>query len=195
MARWAWLAGISAVVIAACSSSSSNGGSSSGGVDAGGDDAATDAGGDDATPGDGSGGMDAGPCGIGANLGAKIDVQQTATDPPAAMGGTIADGTYVLTSATLYTGAGGATGSLGLTLAQTWHFSGTAYAHVSFDQMSMLDVHQSGTYASVSAISLHLIQTCPDSDFGSEEYTATPTGVTFYSMDASGTLALFLARQ
>ncbi len=192
--RVAWV-GALLCVIGACSSSSS-GGSSSGGVDAGGDGAPSDAGGD-AKPGDdGGGGADGGPCGAGANLGSDVDVQQMAADPPTPMGGTIADGTYVLTSGTLYTGAdGGATGPLGLTLKQTWRISGSAYSHVDFNQMMGRETRQGGTLMTVSAISLHLVQACPDADFASYEFSATPTTFTLYSLDASGTLALVLTRQ
>ncbi len=151
-------------------------------------------GGGDANPGDGSsGGMDAGPCGFGANVGSDVDVQQMASTAPTPTGGTIADGTYVLTSGTLYTGAGGATGPLGLTLKQTWHFAGTAYSHVSYDNSSMTETRQGGTYMVIAGtFDLHLLQSCPDADVQADQYTATTTTLTLYSTDASGTLALVL---
>jgi hypothetical protein len=49
-------------------------------------------------------------CNTLANTAHAITTQQVASDPPAPTGGAIADGTYVLTSATIYTGPGGPVG-------------------------------------------------------------------------------------
>lgn len=182
-----------AAFFVACSSSGGGGGTSS--SDAGDDVQAGDAGTDAAVDAPFDGGADAGPCGAGANLAKAVDAQQVASAPPGAMGGTIADGTYVLTDATLYTGPGGATGSLGLTLQQTWGFAGTAYHLVTKDGTTMKETAKGGTFTSVTAISIHLLQSCPDADFQSYEYTADAAKIVFYATDASGTLALTLTRR
>jgi hypothetical protein len=181
-------------MVFACSSSgsSSNGASSGGPTDGGGDDASTDAGSD--AKGDASG-ADAGPCGAGANKGAVVDVTQIAQPAPAATGGVVADGTYLLTSATMYTGTGGATGPLGLSLQQTWGYAAGAYHWVSKDSSTNTEARAGGTVATVSAISLHLLQTCPTSDFASYEYSSDGTTWTLFSTDGQGTLATTLTRQ
>jgi hypothetical protein len=62
---------------------------------------------------DGSG--DDGPtvCNTLVNSGQPVTAMRVASAPPAAQGGTPANGTYLLTSETIYTGAGGATGPSG----------------------------------------------------------------------------------
>jgi hypothetical protein len=111
-----------ALVAPACSSSSSSSTQSDGGRSS---DAVSEAsskpegaagGGDDAAGSaapDGSG--DDGPtvCNTLVNSGQPVTAMQVASDPPAAQGGTPANGTYLLTSETIYTGAGGATGPSG----------------------------------------------------------------------------------
>ena len=201
---WAAIVAVT-TLLAACGSSSSSS-TGSGGGDAGssgtsgssgasGSSGELDGGGDakpDA-PGDAGGG---GACGTSANVGRAIDGQQVAMAAPTATGGTIADGTYTLTDITLYTGSGGATGPAGLTLTQTWGFSGGSYRLVSLDGTTMTETRKGGTVMNVSATALHLVQTCPDSDFASYEFSATATTLTLFTDEGAGTkLALTLTRQ
>src|SRR5262245_27990911 len=69
--------------------------------------AGADAGPRDAAP-DGDGGKRV--CNALVNVAPQVTLVAEASDPPTALGGAIADGTYVLTSATVYTGAAGASG-------------------------------------------------------------------------------------
>jgi hypothetical protein len=58
-----------------------------------------------------------------------------------------------------------------------------------------MEARAGGSVAMVSAISLHLLQSCPTSDFASYEYSADGTTWTLFSMSAQGTLATTLTRQ
>jgi hypothetical protein len=110
--------GLVLVVLAvpACSSSSSPAGASDAGS---GGDASGDAStpveaslSDDAGGGAAADAPDDGPtvCTTLVNAGQPVTASQVATAAPPFQGGTIAEGTYVLTSETVYTGPGGATG-------------------------------------------------------------------------------------
>jgi hypothetical protein len=95
---------------AGCSSSSSP---SDGGAPQ--DATSTEGGGEAAPPAEAAGGDDSasdGPtvCNTLVNEGQPVTPVQVASAPPAFAGGTVADGTYVLTGQTIYTGDGGATG-------------------------------------------------------------------------------------
>jgi hypothetical protein len=110
MRAWMGLACLTLVASACSSSSSGSTGPAS--------DAASST--DTSSPGDAGGSTDAGEEGDGAtvcnalpNTATPVTVTQVAQDPPAPQGGTVADGTYKMTSETIYTGAGGATGPMG----------------------------------------------------------------------------------
>jgi hypothetical protein len=96
-----------ACVAPACSSSSSS--SSDSGASTG-DDAAPEG---SAPAGDGGGDDGSAICNTLANSAPAVTLLQVASDPPAFQGGTVVDGTYTLTSETIYTGDGGATGAMG----------------------------------------------------------------------------------
>jgi hypothetical protein len=126
-----------ACLAAACSSSSS---SSGGGNDAG----VSEAGSPDApedTPGEAEGEASSeaatadGPAGCNdlMNVGQPVTVTEVAQDPPTPQGGTVSDGTYVLTTETVYTGAGGPTGTMGTQTITIQIASGTIQVVKDFD--------------------------------------------------------------
>lgn len=98
----------------------------------------TDSGSSIPGPGGGGGGSSGTPGVDGSTAGACNNVSLTtfaavtqleaAEAAPVPIGGTILDGTYVLTKDTIYTGPGGATGSTGMTQTEVQVFSGTTIA-------------------------------------------------------------------
>jgi len=165
-----------ALLAAACSSSSSNDGGDSGApadasADASGD-ASTDASSTDAGA-DGAPADGAQACNALANIAPMVAISYVASAPPAAQGGTIADGTYTMTAATIYTGVGGPSGPAGdgqVTIQITGSTiqvvtSGAAPNHLTTTLMT-------------SNTSFTRTDTCPDTMMQSGSYTATPTTFT-----------------
>src|SRR5689334_11551047 len=62
---------------------------------------------------------DAGPCNTVANVGDVVNAVRVAEEAPARNGGTLVDGTYVVTSYRGYTGAGGSTVAPGIQIEAT----------------------------------------------------------------------------
>jgi hypothetical protein len=60
-----------------------------------------------------------GGCGALASCGMRVAVLKVASSPPPSLGGAVADGTYVLTGFTLFTGALGGSGPTGAWFRQT----------------------------------------------------------------------------
>lgn len=176
--------GIAALALAAGCSSSSGGTSPS---DAGGDhDAGSDAAGpiDGAPPDDGgSPGEDAAPdapaeaatvCNTLANTASPITYDQMNQDPPTPQGGTMVDGTYAMTAASIYTGPNGPSGPSGM--AQTTiQVSGTTIQIVEVGQPPTRTV----TLAT-SGTSFTATDTCPDAKVTQGSYTATPTSILIF---------------
>ena len=71
-----------------------------------------------------------GGCNSLANMGPVVQEMYVASDPVTGDGGTIVDGTYVLTAVALYTGPDGGSGSSGATLQDTLAINGTTYERV-----------------------------------------------------------------
>lgn len=154
---------------------------------------------DSGTGGDGSVAMDAGgndggaACNSFAIGGQQVDVQQVASDPPAAMGGTIMSGTYVMTSAKIYTGVGGATGPSGETTQQTIVISTTngtsgtvQIAQISFGGDSPTIDRSTGTF-NVSGTNLTYADTCGGTDSGTAGFTVAGNTFTIYPPGNAGT--------
>jgi hypothetical protein len=140
----------------ACSNQNQSG---DGGTDAKVDDVTADA------PQDS--GTDSGPlgCNTVSNIGTVIQQMYVATDPVTGAGGVIAAGTYALTAAAVYTGAGGGSGPTGTTFADTVVFeSGNMYERVaSIIDDAGLDgspIRQNGSYL-LDGSSIQVTQTCP----------------------------------
>jgi len=171
--------GIAALALAAGCSSSSGGTSPS---DAGSD---HDAGADGAEPTDGatpedggSTGQDAAAdapaeaataCNMLTNSATPITYSQVNQDPPTPQGGTIVDGTYAMTDASIYTGPNGPSGPSGMSQT-TIQISGNTIQVVSSGQPPTRTV----TLAT-SGTSLTATDTCPDAKVNHGSYTATPT--------------------
>ncbi len=97
-----------------------SGGGGSGGGTAGVAGAATGgSAGADASDDGNTGGSDGGDCNTLVNTGGAVPLVAVAADLPAATGGTIAPGKYVLTEFTKYDGSDGGTGPTGSTLKET----------------------------------------------------------------------------
>jgi hypothetical protein len=123
---------------------------------------------------------DAGPtCNALPNAAPPVTVTEIASQPPAAQGGTIADGTYFLTSATIYTGEGGATGSVG-SGQSTVTISGTTV------QMATSGEPTTRTVTLITnGTTFTATDTCPDSSVATGSYSATAS--TLVILLAAGT--------
>ncbi len=154
--------------LAGCSSGSGGASTADGGSDA---EAATDGGGGAVR--DGAMGQDAPPgdaattCNTLSNVASTVSFEQVAQDPPQPQGGTIADGTYTLTAATIYTGPGGPTGASGSSKV-TVQISGTTIQVVTDGSPPTKTV----TLAT-SGSTLTASDTCPDTSVTHGSYTAT----------------------
>lgn len=89
--------------------------------------------------------VDSGLACTALTLGPAVTVMAVAEEGKVLTGGTIADGTYVLTSATDYTGAGGATGSRG-TLQRTVRYNAGKFEFIRKDMGAAVEVG-SGSFA------------------------------------------------
>jgi len=132
------------------------------------DSATTD--GSDSSPDDAS--DDA--CNTIANIAQTITIQQVASAPPAAQGGTFVDGTYTMTDVTIYTGPQGPTGPSG-TSKTTLQITGTTFQVVNDGTPGTRTVT-----AVVSGSSVTATDTCPDSTIFHETFTATATSFVVY---------------
>lgn len=131
------------------------------------DSAASDTGGGDATG-------DAGACNALANVADTITTQQVAEALPTLKGGTVSEGTYVITAVTAYTGPGGATGpKTGTTMQQTMRLSAGGFEIVRI-QNGGAEKRSSGTYTA-SGTTFTLGGTCPTASSVPVEYDATAT--------------------
>jgi hypothetical protein len=111
-------------------------------------------------------------CNTLVNSGATVTVDQVASDPPAPQGGTLLDGRYTLTTAVIYTGASGPTGSTG-TAQMTLQVMGNTVQVAGTGQPATRTVT-----ITTSGTSIDSVDTCPDTDTRSDTYTATPTTFT-----------------
>lgn len=164
----------SIVALAACSSSSSGDdgtGDTAFGSDTGGD-ASVDGGGDthvgsDATGVDTTGVVDTSGdagCNNQANLALEVVDQNVAAAFPSGTGGLIADGVYVVTAVTHYTGVGGKTGPGTKKLTETIKIAGNSVAGVI--QADTAAGYAFNATIVTSAASLKWKQTCPDGAVG-----------------------------
>jgi hypothetical protein len=116
-----------------------------------------------------------------------VTTQQEAAAQPPAAGGSIANGTYWLTSRTEYTGPGGAAGPLMEVMRAVYSFNNGVLQMATFNPGACSINRQEGTIA-VSGVGITYTNTCGCSGGGcggSTSYTATAT--TFSLVDASGT--------
>jgi hypothetical protein len=108
-------------------------------------------------------------CNSLVNTEPAVTTNQVASDPPAMTGGVIADGTYELTDATIYTGPSGPVGPGG-PAQMTLQISGTTI------QMAETGQPPTRTVTLVtSGTTFTATITCPDSEVSQGSYTATAT--------------------
>lgn len=130
----------------------------------------SDTGGDSA-PGDTG---DAGSCNSLVDVADVITTQQVAEALPTLKGGTVSEGTYVVTAVTRYTGPSGSTGPVpGTTMEQTLRLSAGAFEIVRAQNGGAVK-RSSGGY-SASGTTFTLAATCPTPSTVPVEYEATPT--------------------
>jgi hypothetical protein len=106
----------------------------------------------------------------------------------AAAGGTIADGTYWLSTLSLYTGPGGATGSTGTNRSQTLRVAGNTIEIVIVSTGQSTPRHITFTRAT-NGSTLTLTGVCPTGVMPVLAYTATATELTLYSPSNGSNLA------
>ena len=109
-----------------------------------------------------------------------ITPNQVASQEPTAMGGTVFDGTYFLTKWTLYTGPGGATGPLPLTLQVRRDFAGGIVQTVQNDGSS---IRRFSAMLTTTGTAFTETQSCPGSSVDTGTYTATATTITEWVSD------------
>lgn len=122
------------------------------------------------------------PCASIADEGDVVTYVVEAADPPAPAGGTILDGTYVLTSGTFFTGPGGESG-LGDKRSMTIRVTGTVVE----------GARTEGTWRftyTIDGATLHMTETCPRQHLEDLGYSATPTSLTLFVADDDGTIRL-----
>ena len=137
---------------------------------------------------------DAGPCNTIADVGTDVAQVGVAEAAPAATGGTIVDGTYVVTSAVVYTGAGGLTGPSGSIVHATSVNTGGAYEYVDTGTNASVT---SGMYQTSGTNTILVLQYCPTQTvINFSTYTASPTEFTLYdSTNPSAVAALTFTLQ
>ncbi len=190
MSKLRWILSATALVGitglgAACSDGSTTTSSSSGG----GSSSSSSSGGSSSSSGGSSSSSSGGggQCNTLGQQGAKLDVTGSKANPPAASGGTVADGTYVLTGSKLYGAAvpeGPITGAS--SPATTVEVKGTTYNSIITRPTG--DSRTTSTLA-VSGVNATLTATCafPVADGGlgapiQTTYSATSTGFTIYAV-------------
>lgn len=118
-----------------------------------------------------------------------VAVENVSVAAPVPAGGAIADGTYVLVRASMYTGVGGPSGRTSETKKMTVRIAGSR-----IDRVSEGNVH-SATFTTRGA-TLELRTTCPTPLDSQESFTATPTQFSiFVQRGAIGMLVLDFAKR
>jgi hypothetical protein len=140
------------------------------------------------------GGRDSGSCNALVNAGAPVSATLVAAAPPAAGGGTVADGTYVLVKYQVYTGPGGQSGPTGSSLASTLALAGGTYQAVSLTSGSTGEIRVNGAYAT-NGTKYTATTTCPGGAPTVVDYTADPTTLTQYGATGANTLEFTYAKR
>ncbi len=122
--------------------------------------------------------IDAAACNAVVNQGTLLATLQVAQAAPSPGGGTIVDGTYVVTASTIYTGVNGVTGPNGAMVRATSVNSAGAYQYI--DDGGGTVNRSAGTY-STTTTNITIVQTCPDpTQLTFTRYDASPTALTIY---------------
>jgi hypothetical protein len=132
---------------------------------------------------------DAPQCNGLANSASEIERTQVASNAPAAAGGTIPEGTFELTSDTVYTGPGGETGGTGVTRQVTMALSAGGTLEV-VQLNSGVQARRSFTISTAST-DLTLSQTCPGSGDITIGYSVLTGGTTQLLMFAGNRIETY----
>jgi hypothetical protein len=100
-----------------------------------------------------------------------VTVDQVAQNPPTLVGGTIADGTFVLTGLTIYTGPQGPTGASGTAATTLQIASGTIQVATTGAPTTRTET------LTTSGVNFTATDTCPDTTVIQGTYTATSTSL------------------
>jgi hypothetical protein len=121
---------------------------------------------------------DAAPCNTIADVATDVAEVGVAEAAPGASGGTIVDGTYVVTASVIYTGVGGQAGTDGNVIHATSVNTAGQYQYVDTGTNAALT---SGRFQTSGTSTITVLQDCPTQtviNFGT--YTASPTEFTLY---------------
>ncbi len=152
-----------------------------------------------------------GGCNALLNCGNKIHVQQNSVASPTGAGGTVPDGTYVLTDYMLFTGPGGASGQLPDFFVETMQLTteasdasvgdGGATQQMVWDDIittnTTNDKTSAGTaYFETGTATMTIAKSCPSSTTPfSAGYTVSGTQLLLYAAATAGTAQLTFTKQ
>jgi hypothetical protein len=119
-----------------------------------------------------------------------VAIAQIAADPLTPVGGAIVDGTYHLTSAVLYTGAGGGSGPLGVSIQQSISLHAGAVDTVSVSGGTT--TRTSGLVTTNGTSQATFSQTCPTSKAGStDEYSVSGSSLILFATNGAGQTVMY----
>lgn len=118
------------------------------------------------------------------NVAANVTANQVDESIPTAVGGSLVDGTYVLTATTYYTGAGGATGPTGKAQALTMKIAAGTFEQVVSDD-GVPSTPTSGTIT-ISGTGWTHANTCPFAISLPFTYDASPAALKLYLTGSGG---------
>jgi hypothetical protein len=123
---------------------------------------------------------------------AAVEGTEVAASAPVASGGSIADGTYVLTAVTAFTGPGGATGDTGVMASAVLVIAGTT-----MQQVGRINGQESRytTTITTSGTRVSTMDTCPAPMADAHPYTATSTELRIYDSSSDVTVEQKYARR
>ena len=113
---------------------------------------------------------------------AAVTLTQVAGDAPSAAGGTVADGTYLLTKYTLYTGPGGPTGSLPLSVKARRQFSAGVVQTIQADGDGSNVVRFTATFSAATS-NFTEMHTCGGTAVDRGTYSATSSTLIEWTTD------------
>ena len=120
-----------------------------------------------------------GACNALTQMAAPVAIEAVAGDPPQPGGGDLADGTYVLTRAALYTGQGGAAGATGNRIAVTIRIAGGVAETFAEGMARSATNEATGTMLTTT-------DTCPDHDVQQKQSGYTASGATIDAFVVEG---------
>jgi hypothetical protein len=123
-------------------------------------------------------------CGNVTNVAAAIGATMVATSAPAATGGAISDGTYHLVNLVVFTGAGGSSGPLALSVKQTIVIHGSTADAVTDANGT---IEQATASIAPAGTAVTYTPTCPKPDVAlSGGFSATASSLVLYLVNDAG---------